>query len=99
MININNNIDYNFRARIYYKDKFIGECLNELAFLDVRCQIKEECDENYSFELIKTNLDSGKDETSKRFKFSKNGNIQWNREVSNFYWYSHDHILGKLLEL
>lgn len=96
MITINNNIDSNFKARIYYKDKLIGECLNELAFLDVRLQIKEEGDSNYSFELIKQDLETGNVETSDRFKFDKNGTPVHPMSY-DLYWPSYENILYKLL--
>lgn len=97
MIIINNNIDSNFRAKIYYKDKLIGECLNELAFLDVRLQIKEEEDSNYSFELVKQDLETGNIEVSDRFKFDKNGTLVHPMSY-DLYWPSYESILNRLLE-
>lgn len=97
MIKINNTIDSNFKARIYYKDKFIGECLNELAFLDFRLQVKKEQDENYSFELVKR-LSSGTTEESPRYHLSKDGKYPLSISFE-LYWPSYDTILGELIDI
>lgn len=96
MITINNNIDKNYKAKIYYKDEFIGECLNELAFLDVSIQIRQEQDENYSFELIGINNDTGCIETSDRYKFNKNGNPMHPMSYK-LYWPSYEKMLNILV--
>lgn len=62
MVRINNDFDSAVYADIYYKDKFIGRCKNYAAFLDIRRQIKNEHDSNYSFEY-----------NGKRYKFDENG--------------------------
>lgn len=94
MITINNSIDSNYRAIIYYKDKFIGTCLNELAFLDVQVQIKREQDCNYSFRVIK--IDSEAYEFSEKYKFDKNGNFPSDMSY-DLYWSSHLDFLMDLL--
>lgn len=98
MITINNNIDSEYKAKIYYKDKFIGECLNELAFLDVRLQIAKEQDKNYSFELIGLNPGTKCLETSKRFKFSSRGIPQCPADYL-LYWPTYDKMLSELLSV
>lgn len=96
MIKINNNIDSNYKAKIYYKDKFIGECLNELAFLDICLQIKDEQDNNYSFELVKQNPETGEIEISDRYKFNKNGNPMHPLSYE-LYWPSYNKMLAKIV--
>lgn len=96
MIKINNNIDKKYKAKIYYKDKYIGECLNELAFLDVRVQIAKEQDENYSFELIGINNNTGCVEISDRYKFNKNGKPIHPMSY-NLYWASYEKMLNILV--
>lgn len=96
MITINNSIDSNYRAIIYYKGKFIGTCLNELAFLNVRAQVKREQDCNYSFRLIKIDPETGAYEFSERYWISKNG--RYTSGISfELYWPSHDRILTYLI--
>lgn len=92
MIEINNNIDSEYSAKIYYKDKFIGECLNELAFLDVRLQIRHERDENYSFELVRRDLETGKEEISERFKLNDAGGFVHPMSFK-LYWPSYENFL------
>lgn len=93
MVKINNNIDNNCKALIYYKDELVGECLNELAFLDVRVQIKREQDENYSCVLINTKTN----ETSDRFKFDKRGCVPLS--AYELYWNNFDDLLTEIISI
>lgn len=96
MITINNNIDAEYKARIYYKNKLIGECLNELAFLDARLQIAIEESADYTFELVK--VKNNIEEVSPKYRIAKNGKyidqVDW-----KLYWPSSDSILSRLLQI
>lgn len=83
-ININNNIDKNVKVNIYFNNKFLGTCENELAFLDVRCQIKEQAIDGYEFEY-----------QGKRYKIDKFGELE---EYPDGMWSSHIDLLCKLVK-
>lgn len=97
MIKINNDIDNNYRAIIFYKNNYVGECLNELSFLDAQCQIRREQDENYSFRFVKIDSETSSYEISDKYHFNKNG--KYIHPISlDLYWPSHEKVLSELVE-
>lgn len=97
MISIQHYIDSEYKAKLYYKDEFIGECLTELSFLNARVQIKNEQDDNYSFELVKTDKETHETIVSKRIHLSKDGKYQFNELPFDLYWPSYINSLSYLL--
>lgn len=96
MITINNKIDIEYQANIFYKGEFIGTCENELAFLDVRRQIKNEEPSDYSFEIVKYDYENHTKEVGKRYNFTRGARFPRDMDFE-LYWNAYDNILSDLL--
>lgn len=73
MITVNKNLYNGLRGIIFYKNEIIGVCDNEVTFLDILCQIKDEQSEDYKME-VEVEVSKGVKRTY-TYRFSKDGKL------------------------